>query len=62
MDRLLKLAQVLAIIPVGKTSWYQGIKEGRFPQPVSLGGRSRFWKESDILLLIENSKVNAFPK
>ena len=27
-------------IPLGPSAWWQGIKEGRFPQPVKIGGRT----------------------
>ena len=30
-----RLATVLALIPVGKSSWWEGIKAGRFPKPLS---------------------------
>ena len=36
----LRLKQVLQFIPVGKTAWYAGIKEGRFPRPIPLGSRT----------------------
>lgn len=41
-----------AIIPVGKTCWWQGVAEGRFPKPVKIGnGRGTFWKVTDIIHL-----------
>ena len=30
----LRLPQVLALIPVGKSSWWAGCKDGRYPKPV----------------------------
>jgi predicted DNA-binding transcriptional regulator AlpA len=42
-----------AIIPISKSSWWAGVKEGRFPQPVKLGKRTTVWRISDIRLLIE---------
>lgn len=43
-----------AIIPVGKSTWWQGIKDGRFPKPVKLGPRTTAWRVEDIRALIEN--------
>ena len=43
-----------AIIPVSKSTWWQGVKEGRFPQSVKLGPRTTVWRVSDILRLIES--------
>lgn len=52
-DRLLRLKEVLQIIPVGRSSWWKGVHNGRFPQPVKLGPRTTCWRESEINKLIE---------
>ena len=49
----LRLKQVLAIVPVGKTKWYQGVKQGIFPRPVKMGERVSLWKYSDIEALVQ---------
>ena len=41
------------IIPVSRSSWYKGIAEGRYPQPVKLGERMSAWRVDDIRKLIE---------
>lgn len=42
-----------AIVPVGKTCWWEGVKSGRFPEPVKVGnGRGTFWKVESIRALI----------
>ena len=42
------------IIPVSKSTWWQGVAEGRYPQPVrSLGRRITAWRAEDILALCE---------
>lgn len=43
-----------AIIPVSKSTWWNGIKEGRFPQSVKLGPRTTVWRVEDIRRLIES--------
>jgi prophage regulatory protein len=40
------------IIPVGKSTWWAGVKSGRFPKPVKLGPRTTAWRVSDIRALI----------
>lgn len=47
-----------AIIPVSKSTWWNGIKEGRFPQSVKLGPRTTVWRVEDIRRLIESSSHN----
>ncbi|WP_291442528.1 AlpA family phage regulatory protein [Desulfovibrio sp.] len=49
----LRLKQVLQFIPVGKTAWYAGIKEGRFPRPIPLGSRTMVYRAQDIADLID---------
>lgn len=53
---LLRLASILAPvgpIPVGKSTWWEGVKTGRFPQPVKLGPRTTAWRAEDIRALVE---------
>lgn len=60
----LRLSQILGnpkgnpptppIIPIGKSSWWEGVKSGRFPKPVKLGPRTTVWRVEDIRQLISN--------
>jgi len=43
-----------AVIPVCKSSWWDGIRKGKYPQPVKLGPRTTAWKVADIRALIES--------
>jgi len=55
--RLLRLSDVLAPrgpIPISKSTWWAGVKDGRFPRPVKLGPRITVWRAEDIRALIEN--------
>jgi predicted DNA-binding transcriptional regulator AlpA len=49
----LRLPQVLALLPISKSSWWEGCKEGRFPKPVKLGPRTTAWKAEDIAALVK---------
>jgi prophage regulatory protein len=49
----MRLPQVLAFVPVSKSTWWNGVRDGRFPQPVKLGPRMTAWKAEDIQSLIE---------
>lgn len=46
--RYLRLPQVLERIPVSKSTWWAGVKTGRFPEPVKLSPRVTVWLEEDI--------------
>ncbi|MEM9448015.1 MAG: AlpA family phage regulatory protein [Cyanobacteria bacterium P01_E01_bin.6] len=50
----LRIKEVLAIIPVGRSTWWAGVKDGRFPQPIKLGPRTTVWRVEDIHSFIQN--------
>jgi len=55
-DRLIRLAEVLTYIPVAKSTWWAGVKSGRYPAPVHhLGPRITAWKLSSILSLVREN-------
>jgi predicted DNA-binding transcriptional regulator AlpA len=41
------------VIPVSPSTWWDGVKKGRFPQPVKLGPKITAWRVEDIRALIE---------
>jgi len=60
----LRLAQIIGkptadppippVIPVSKSTWWAGIKTGRYPKPIKLGPRVTAWRVEDIRALIES--------
>ena len=60
---LLRLSQIIgkpdanppvpAIIPISKSAWWEGVRNGRFPKPIKLGPRTTAWRLADVLRLIE---------
>ena len=51
-----RLSSILAPtgpIPVSKSTWWAGVRSGRFPKPVKLGRRITVWRVEDIRALIE---------
>lgn len=61
----LRLSQILGdkkanppippIIPVSKSTWWAGIKNGRYPESVKLSERCTAWRVEDIRALIEQA-------
>ena len=49
----LRLPQVLEVIPVGKTIWWEGVKSGRYPKSVKLSPRCTAWRAEDIRELVK---------
>ncbi len=58
---LLRLAQILGdpkagippIIPISKSSWWNGVKSGKYPQPIKLGPRTTAWRAADVRRIAE---------
>ncbi len=49
-----RLPTVLRLIPVCKSTWWAGVRSGKYPQPVkSLGKRITAWRVEDIRKIIE---------
>lgn len=46
---------VSAIIPVSRSTWWAGVKSGRYPQSVKLSERCTAWRVEDIRALIEQT-------
>lgn len=40
------------IIPISRTSFLNGVKSGKYPQPIKLGERTTVWRVEDIRALI----------
>jgi prophage regulatory protein len=47
-----KKRNIPAIIPVGRTTFLNGVKSGKFPKPIKLGERTSAWRVEDIRELI----------
>jgi len=41
-----------ALIPIGRTSFLNGVKSGKYPKPVKLGERTNAWTVESIRALI----------
>lgn len=51
--RIHQIIAPLGPIPVGRSTWWKAVSDGRFPKPVKLGPRITAWRKSDIQELIE---------
>jgi predicted DNA-binding transcriptional regulator AlpA len=60
MNKLLRVRDIVrdkksgtfGYLPISKSAWWQGVAEGKYPQPIKLGPKTTCWRESDILALI----------
>jgi prophage regulatory protein len=59
-ETLDRLDYVLARVGLRKTTWWEGVSTGRFPQPIRIGKRAVAWRRSDIDALIERLAAEAY--
>ena len=58
-EGFVRLPVVLRVLGVGKTAFYMGIRDGKYPAPVKLGPRTSAWRVEDIRALIAKFKEAA---
>lgn len=49
----LRLPEVLSLIPVSATVWWEGVRTGRYPKGIKLSARCTAWRAEDIRALID---------
>jgi prophage regulatory protein len=62
---LLRLFQIIGdpkrgippLIPVSKSTWWSGVKSGRFPKPIKISERCTAWSAEEVWALTEDATV-----
>jgi len=54
---LMRLDEVLKVIPISRSAWYRGVREGRYPAGIQLSARTTAWRAADIITLLESMGV-----
>lgn len=44
------------IIPISRSAFLKGVKEGKYPQPIVLGPRTKVWALASILAVFDSMK------
>ena len=57
-NSLLRISQVLELIPISRSAWWQGVKSGKYPKPVKIGPRTSAWRYGDIAALLKKIANN----
>jgi prophage regulatory protein len=47
------------LIPIKKSTWWAGVKTGRYPKPVKIGKRCTAWRAEDIRRFIQTAGTEA---
>lgn len=48
-----RLPSILRVFPVSRSTWWEGVRQKRYPQPVKLGPRITAWKAEDIRAFLD---------
>jgi prophage regulatory protein len=51
--RLKSIVGSSGLFPISKSTWWAGVKAGRFPKPIKLGPRITAWRVEDIRSLVD---------
>nr|WP_245501183.1 AlpA family phage regulatory protein [Lichenibacterium minor] len=57
--RLSQIVRPSGPVPVSKSTWWAGVKAGRFPQPIKIGSRITCWRSEDIQDVINGGRMSA---
>ncbi|CAN4274315.1 AlpA Predicted transcriptional regulator [Methylophilaceae bacterium] len=49
-----RLPQILEVFPVSRSSWWAGVKSGRYPASFKLAKRTTAWRVEDIEALLSS--------
>ncbi|OAV34499.1 hypothetical protein AO364_1884 [Moraxella catarrhalis] len=47
-DGMSRLSQILPFLPIGKSTVWNWVKQGKFPQPIKLSPTITVWRNQDI--------------
>jgi predicted DNA-binding transcriptional regulator AlpA len=48
-----QIAGPKGILPISLSTWWAGVKSGRYPQPTKLGPRVTVWRRDQVMELLE---------
>ena len=55
-NELLKLKQVLRLVPVSRSTWLRGIDDGIYPRPLKISSHLNVWRKEDIEHFLQSLK------
>ena len=52
-DELVSVKEIIAVLKIGHTKWWDGVRCGIYPRPIKLGNRCTRWTKSSIERLMQ---------
>jgi prophage regulatory protein len=56
-NRLIRLKEVLRLVPVSASTWWNWVATSRAPAPIRLGNRCTCWRYADVISLADRREV-----
>jgi prophage regulatory protein len=59
-DALVRIGKIVGpngLIPVSRSAFYQGIRDGIYPRPVRLGKRTSAWRMSELMHVVQKEAI-----
>lgn len=56
-ERLIRIADVLEIIPVSRSTFWAWVRTGKFPAPIKLSAGVSCWRKKDVISWIDSGGV-----
>ena len=53
----IRLPEVLTLLGISRSTFYAGIKKGKYPKPMRIGARVSGWRAAEIKGLRKNSSL-----
>jgi prophage regulatory protein len=50
----IRLPEILQVLPIGRSTWWQWVANGKAPKGIKLGAKTTAWKSSDIQKLLDD--------
>lgn len=50
------------LIPVGRSTWWRWVRDGKAPPPIKLGPRTTAWRAEDVLAFVERLRSDGSPQ
>lgn len=55
LPQLCRIAHLLPILPIGRSTIWLWVRQGRFPEPIKLGSGVTVWRRDDVLLWLRQA-------
>ena len=52
-----RLPAILRVFPISRSTWWAGVKTGKYPRSVKLSPRTTAWRVGDIRALLDAASV-----